>query len=378
MTEARQVQSHRSHLKITAIDIYPFDIRMHEPFRIATMTAWSSPNVLVHIGTNDDLDGWGEASPLHSITGETQAICIAAARELAPILIDKNPLEIASLVGAMNSFLPHNTTIKSAFDMALYDIASKAAGLPLYRFLGGRHRPMESDLTIGIGNPAAAGDTALAVLSKGFKIIKVKLGTTFEEDELRLSNIREAVGPDIAIRIDANQAWDGVTAIRSLKAFERFNIEFCEQPLRAHDVAGLREVGKAVSIPLMADEALFSPADALRLINEDAVHYFNIKLAKSGGIHSALKIAAVAEAGGRSCMVGCMLESRLGLAASAHFASACECVRFYDIDSCYEHAEELIEGGIQLDNGMLVLPETVGIGAAPTTELLNRLTKVPT
>jgi len=350
---------------------------MHEAFRIATMTALCSPNVLIHIRTNDDLDGWGEASPLHSITGETQSICIAAARELAPLLIDKNPLEIASLVDAMNAFLPHNTTIKSAYDMALYDIAAKAASLPLYRFVGGSDRPMVSDLTIGIGDPTHAGNAALAVLDKGFRIIKVKLGATFEQDELRLRNIREAVGPDITIRVDANQAWDRVSAVRSLKAFEQFNIEFCEQPLKASDVTGLREVGNAVSIPLMADEALFSPADAQRLIAEEAVPYFNIKLAKSGGINSALKIAAVAEAGGRRCMVGCMLESRLGLAASAHFASACECVRFYDIDSCYEHAEELIEGGIQHSQGELILPQTAGIGAVPTQDLLKRLTKVP-
>ena len=364
-----------ANLQITGIDIYPFDIRMREPFRIATMTAHSSPNVLIHIQTKEGISGWGEASPLHSIAGETQAICIAAARELVPLLLGRNPLEIASLMARMNSFLPHNTTIKSAFDMALYDIAAKAAGLPLYRFLGGSLRPMETDLTIAIGETSEAGDRARAVVAQGFQIIKVKLGTTFEEDEARLRNIREAVGPDITIRIDANQAWDRATAMRSLKAYAQYDIEFCEQPLRAYDVAGLRLVGEAVSIPLMADEALFSPADALRLVAEEAVPYFNIKLSKSGGIHNALKIAAIAEAGGRKCMVGCMLESRLGLAAAAHFACATETVRFYDLDSCTEHSEEPIEGGIRIENGLIRLPETPGIGAVPTPETLQRLRK---
>ncbi|HLK56899.1 MAG TPA: dipeptide epimerase [Chthonomonadaceae bacterium] len=365
-----------ANLKIAAIDIYPFDIRMREPFRIATMTAHSSPNVLVHIRTNDDLSGWGEASPLHSIAGETQAICLAAAREIAPILIGQNPLEIASLVAQMNAFLPHNTTIKGAFDMALYDIAAQAAGLPLYRFLGGRLRPMESDLTIAICEPQMAGRKARAITAeKGFRIIKVKLGATFEEDDARLRAIREAVGPDITLRVDANQAWDRTTAIRSLKAFTAYNIEFCEQPLCAYDVAGLRLVSEAVSIPLMADEALFSPAEALRLVTEEAAPYFNIKLSKSGGIHNALKIAAIAEASGRKCMVGCMLESRLGLAASAHFACASETVCFYDLDSCYDHAEEPIEGGIQYKDGLIQLPETPGIGAAPTPETLGHMRK---
>jgi L-alanine-DL-glutamate epimerase-like enolase superfamily enzyme len=214
------------------------------------------------------------------------------------------------------------------------------------------------------------------VVEKGFRIIKVKLGTTWEEDDARLRNIREAVGPDITLRVDANQAWDRPTAIRSLQAFEKYRIEFCEQPLRSHDVAGLRAVGDSVSIPLMADESLFSPADALRLAAAEAAPYFNIKLSKSGGIHNALKIAAIAEAGGRKCMVGCMLESRLGLAAAAHFACASESVQFYDLDSCEEHAEEWIEGGIRLENGMVRLPETPGIGAAPTSEAIRRMTPI--
>ncbi len=368
--------SESSRLTIDAIDIYPFDIRMHEPFRIATMTANSSHNVLIRIRTSGGVDGWGEASPLHSITGETQRICIAAAKEIADLILGVNPLEIASLTGLINGFLPHNTTIKSAFDMALYDIASKVAGLPLYRFLGGRLRPMETDLTIGICDPKDVGAKAKAVLSKGFRNIKVKLGTTFEEDDLRLKNIREAVGPNIALRIDANQAWDRAAAIKSLRAFEDYDIDFCEQPLRGHDVIGLREVGNSVFITLMADEALHSPTDALRLTSEDAVPYFNIKLAKSGGIYSALQIADIAEAGGRKCMVGCMLESRLGLSASAHFACACESVHFYDLDSCYEHAEDPIEGGICINEGMIALTNTPGIGAAPSADALKRMTKV--
>jgi len=361
-------------LAITAVDVYPFDIPMHEPFRIATMVTSRSPNVLIRIRTSaQELTGWGEASPLHSITGETQGICIAAAHEIAPLIVGRNPLEIALLVDLINRFLPHNSTIKGAFDMALYDIAAKHAGMPLYRFLGGRVRRMESDLTIGIGEPAVAGEKAMAVLSKGFRIIKVKLGATFEEDEARLRNIRAAIGPDITVRVDANQAWDVPTAIKSMRSFEKFDIEFCEQPLRAHDTAGLHAVSRAVSIPVMADESLFSPADALRLCAADAAPYFNIKLAKSGGIYSALQIAAIAQASGRTCMVGCMLESRLGLSASAHFAAACESVRYYDIDSCYEHSEELIEGGLTLTDGIITLPETPGIGAAPKQETIDRL-----
>jgi L-alanine-DL-glutamate epimerase-like enolase superfamily enzyme len=362
-------------MKITSIDIHPFDIKMGEPFRIATATMPCSPNVLVHIHTDEGLDGWGEASPLYSIVGETQAICIAAAKELRPLLVGKDPLEIGARVQDMDQFLPHNSTAKSAFDMALYDIAGKAAGMPLYRLLGGNRRPMETDLTIGLCHPKDAAKKAAAVLARGFKIIKVKLGTGFKEDLARLTNTREAA-PNARIRIDANQGWDRVTAVKALTAFEELDIEFCEQPLAAHDVKGLREVGGSVGIPLMADEALFTPASALHLIEEEACAYFNIKLSKAGGIHNALKTAAIAEAGGVRCMVGCMLESRLGLGAAVHFARAAQCVDFYDLDMCFEHTEELIDGGISIKNGMISISDEPGIGAAPKPEVVARLPKV--
>jgi L-alanine-DL-glutamate epimerase-like enolase superfamily enzyme len=363
-------------LRIIGVEAYAFDIRMHAPFRIATMIAHSAPNVLVCLRTDGGIVGWGEASPLHSIAGETQAICLAAAGELRPLLLERNPLEIAALVRDMDRFLPHNATIKSAFDMALHDIAAQAAGMPLYRLLGGAPRHIETDMTLGIGVPEETGARARDYVAQGYRILKVKLGTTLEEDRARLRSIRAAVGAEVRVRIDANQGWDRATALRALNEFAEFDIEYCEQPLRAHDVAGLRMLTRSATIPVMADEALFTPADALRLIQEEAAPYFNIKLSKSGGIHNALKIAAIAEAGGVRCMVGCMLESRLGLTAAAHLACASEAIGFYDLDTYLEQAEDPVAGGITVSEGVLSLPDTPGLGAAPTPEALGRMQRV--
>jgi L-alanine-DL-glutamate epimerase-like enolase superfamily enzyme len=260
--------------------------------------------------------------------------------------------------------------------MALHDIAAQAAGLPLYRFLGGKKRPMETDLTIYIGDPAAAGDRALQVLEKGFRIIKTKVGVSVREDVRRLAAIRAAVGDGPAIRIDANQGWGRMEAVECLRAMAELRIEFCEQPVRAHDVAGMRFVTDRSPIPPMADESIFSPADALRLIEAGAAPYFNIKLSKSGGIHDALSIARLAEAGGIRCMVGCMLESRLGIAAAAHFALATEAIAFYDLDSFFEHAESPVPGGVEIRDGMIDLSEEPGLGARPDPDFLKRLTRV--
>jgi L-alanine-DL-glutamate epimerase-like enolase superfamily enzyme len=363
-------------MKIASIDIYPFPIKMRAPFRIATMVADHAPNVLIAIRTDEGLIGWGEASPLHSITGETQGICIAAARELRPLLLDANPLEISALVDKMDRFLPHNATIKSAFDMALHDIAAQAAGMPLYRYLGGDIRPMETDITLGIGDPAEAGPQAAALLSEGPGILKVKLGVGFAEDVARIASIRDAIGPATRIRIDANQGYDATTAIQVLNALAAYNIEFCEQPVRGHDTAGLKAVSAASPIPVMADEALFHPSDALHIAAERAAPMFNIKLSKSGGIHNALKIAHIAEAAGIPCMVGCMLESRLGLVAAAHFACATRAVRYYDLDTCFEQAENPIDGGIQYDGGSVLIPSANGMGAKPSEETLSRLERM--
>ncbi|MEJ2637324.1 MAG: dipeptide epimerase [Calditrichia bacterium] len=366
----------RLNLKITSIRIYRLNLARKDVFTIATMSLDKVENVLIQIQTDEGIVGWGEASPFHALVGETQLIGLAAARELRDFLIGKNPLEIASLVKQMDEHLPHNPTIKSAFDMALYDIAAKAAGLPLWAFLGGTMRPLETDFTISIGHTDEAGEKAKTVCDMGFRMIKVKVGINEREDLLRLQNIRKAVGDKPLLRIDANQGWDRITAVNSLRRFEDLGVQFCEQPCRATDMPGMKYVSHNSTIPVMADESLFSPYDALTLIKEDAVTYFNIKLSKSGGILNGLKIAHIAEAGSRLCMIGCMSESRLGLTASAHLALASPAFRFYDLDSFVEHAEDPVIGGVTLKNGMVQFPDGPGLGAEPDPAFLKKLEEV--
>lgn len=365
-----------SKLIITDIKIYKFDIPLREVFQIASMSLNSANNVLIKIETNDDIIGWGEASPFHALVGETQLIDLYVAKELKNLLLGKNPLQIDSLVQLMDSYLPHNTTIKSAFDMALYDIASQIAGLPLYLFLGGENREIETDMTIGICKPDQAGDKAAKIKEMGFNIIKIKLGLDHSDDYLRLENIRKAVGDDITLRIDANQGWDRMSAKRNLDAISKFNIEFCEQPCKVNDVNGMKYISNNSNIPIMADESLFTPSNALNIINENIAPYFNIKFSKSGGIHNAVKIAHIAEAGLIPSMVGCMSESRLGLTAAAHFGLSSNAIKYFDLDSHLEHSEDPIEGGIILRGGIISLPDNPGIDAYPDKDYVKKLNEV--
>ena len=365
-----------SKLIIEDMRIFPFDVPLREVFTIASMSIAAAPNLLVELRTSQAHRGWGEASPFRAIVGETQRINLAAALDLKPRLLGRDPLAIQPLMADLDAYLPHNSTLKSAIDMALHDIAAQVAGLPLYAYLGGQRRPLETDLTMGIGDPAAAGARALGIVAEGFRIIKVKLGLDFRADLERLTQIRRAVGPDVVLRIDANQGWDRVGARRSLDAYAGLDIEFCEQPLRADDLSGMRELVQHSPIPVMADESLFSPAQALELIRQEAASYFNIKLSKSGGIHNAIMIGHVAEAGHRPCMVGCMSESRLGITAAAHFACACGAARFFDLDSCLEHAEDRILGGVTFRDGILTVPDAPGLGACPDPDFIAGLTEV--
>ena len=330
-------------------------------------------NVLIKIETNEGIEGWGEAAPFHAVVGETQSLNITAAKEIRPLLLGKNPLEIAYLIDCLDRFLPHNSTIKSAFDMALHDIASQAAGLPLYAYLGGASKAIETNMTIGICDPDEAGRKASAIKEMGFNIIKVKLGLDYEADKTRLANIRHAAGPDAILRIDANQGWDRMTAIHNLEAFKEYRIELCEQPCRAHDWQGMRFISHNTSIPIMADESVFSAEDALKMTHQDVAPYFNIKLSKSGGIHRAARICHIAQAAAIPCMMGCMAESKLGITAAAHLGVSNLAFRFYDLDSHLEHAEDAIVGGIEVNKGIIKLPDEPGIGARPNPEYLKTL-----
>lgn len=250
--------------------------------------------------------------------------------------------------------------------MALYDLAAKEAGLPLYAYLGGSNKSkLRTDMTIGIGSPEKMSTAAQQLMKEGFDTIKIKLGTTFDQDIERMEAIEAAVGDQIKLRLDANQGWDWPTALRVLGKLSRMplDIEWCEAPIPAWNIRGLAQLSKLSPIPLMADESLFDHRDAVQHVLQQACPYFNIKLAKSGGIHNARKIVAVGEGSGISLQVGCFSETRLGITALAHFVLAHPSIKAYDMDSFLMLSEDPVKGGIQYEEGgWISVPDEVGLG----------------
>lgn len=342
------------------------------PFSIATGTMDYAQNVFIRVHTDNGLYGVGECSAFPMIVGETQETCLAMAKEFAKLWKDKNPLLIEERMDELHKFTAHNFTIKSAFDMALYDIAAKSADLPLYKFMNGSKREIETDITIGIGTIDEMVAQAKEFKASGARILKVKLGKNADDDIQRVIKIREAVGPDIILRIDANQGWVFEDAIKALTGMANQNIQFCEQPMSAwYDdfLPALREISP---IKIMADESCFNHHDARKLINENACDYINIKFSKSGGITESLKIYNTSKEAQMPCMIGGMLESRIALSAKLHFAYACADIKFYDLDTCMiGHLEDPCIGGVKYDGYFLDIDDAVGIGADADEKFLR-------
>ncbi len=350
-------------MRVTQTEIFKLTIPM-EPFVIATETSYYTQNVFIRIHTDEGLIGMGECSAFPMLVGETQNTCFEIAKDFARIIKGKDPLDIEARMNDLHDYIAFNSTIKSAFDIAFHDLCAKAHNQPLYAFLGGRIKPIQTDLTIGIGKPAAMAETAVEFIGNGVKTIKIKLGKNYREDVERVRLIRQAVGPDIALRIDANQGWTYDEALYALEHIGPFHVQFCEQPMRHWNDDLLPQLRKRSPIKIMADESVFDHYDAIRLIEADACDYINIKLAKSGGILEAIKIAN--EAGKRNipCMLGGMVESRLALTAKVHLALSHDNIIFYDLDTCLlGHKLDPVTGGARYVNYFLELPEGPGIDA---------------
>jgi L-alanine-DL-glutamate epimerase-like enolase superfamily enzyme len=362
-------------LKIKDIEIYYNDIRLVEPFTVAFGTVTDANGVLIRILTDAGIIGVGESSPVQFVTGETQETNIDVARSLKKAFIGRDPLAIESSNALVGAYVHSSPSIVAAFDMALYDILGKVAGLPVFRLLGGDKATFETDKTLGIDTAEKMALGAKDTVAKGFRTIKVKIGQDPDADVARLQAIRDAIGYGPTIRIDANQGYTVPQAIHALRQMDKFKIEYCEQPVVYYDFAGLRQVRNESPIAIMADEALFGPTDAIKLIKAEACDYFNIKLMKAGGISNALKISIIAEAANIRCMLGCMMETRIGLTAAAHVHGARKNILYADLDGNLSHTIDPVVGGMTVKNGIVTIPEKPGLGADMDPAFLKTLRK---
>jgi L-Ala-D/L-Glu epimerase len=349
---------------ITTIEVFQVSLPFERPFTIALGVMKSAEHIIIRIHDSDGLVGVGEGVPARFVTGEAPETAFTAAQLYAKLLVGKNPLEIEACLSEMSVYMLKNPATFCAFDMALYDLLAKHANLPLYALFGGRKQTIISNRTIGIDTPGGMANTAKRYVDNGVQSLKLKVGSGQDKDVACVRAVREVVPSSVAIRLDANQAWDKMTALNILNAIADCNVQVCEQPLPFWDFDGLKHLCERSPVAIMADESIFDAHDAFRLAQMRAVDYFNIKLAKSGGLNGALKINAIGEAAGIPCMLGGMSESLIGVSAGAHLVCACPNITLHDLDSPFHFVENPVLGGVDFDpDGTITLSVTPGHGA---------------
>lgn len=348
--------------RIRDVELFPYTVKQKVVVKVALGSSDVAEGFLVRLRTEDGVVGYGEASPYHPVTAETKESALAMGRALADSIRGRDPFRLAHIVAEMDAFAPHNPSSKAALEMALWDVCGKIAGQPVCCLLGRYRDTFETDKTIFLDPPEAMAQAAREVVRDGFKVIKVKVGESPELDTARLRAIREAVGPDIRLRIDANQGWTPAEAVRSLRAIDKYKIEFAEQPVAYWDWTGMKFVRDNVPMPVMADESVHVSHDAIEGIRKDAMDMINIKLMKSGGILQGLRIAEVADAANLKCMVGCMSETKVGITAAAHLVCAQKSILYADLDAFLFNVEEPVIGGVEVKDGAVTMPKAPGLG----------------
>lgn len=350
-------------MKITHIKAWEVKMRLKEPYTIAYETISSADNVFLRIETDKGITGHGCAAPDLQITGETTETVLKACEEIVtPHLKGVDPLRIAFQMSKIQKPLQAQPSARALVDMALYDILGKAAGLPIYKLLGGFRTSMKTSITIGILPVKETVQKAEEFIQQGFKSLKIKGGRDVEADIERLIKVREAVGKTIEIRFDANQGYTLEDSLHFFKATRSVNMELIEQPTPRGKPDLLGRVTQSIPIPVMADESLMNLRDAFRLARRELVDMVNIKLMKCGGISEALHINAVARAANLEVMVGCMDEAALGIAAGLHFALARPNVLYADLDGHLDLIDDPSAGTVILKNGILYPKPFPGLG----------------
>jgi L-alanine-DL-glutamate epimerase-like enolase superfamily enzyme len=350
-------------MRITGIEAWSVDMDLKEPYTIAYETVSKTTNVFLCIETNTGLRGLGCAAPDEVVTRETADSVLRCLRDVVtPLFRGCDPLRRLSLITRLRTHLPDAPSARAAADMALHDLLGKAAGLPLWRVLGGYRRSIATSITIGILDSEETVRKARDFVERGFRAIKIKGGRSFQEDAEKVLRVREAVGPRIELRFDANQGYTVDQALEFVRKTLSANVAILEQPTPrdAPDLMG-RMVAET-PIPIMADESLMSLRDAFALARRDFTDMVNVKLMKVGGIDEALQINAVALSARLEVMVGCMDESALAIAAGLHYALARPNVAYADLDGHLDLAEDPAAGAVILRNGRLFPTGGNGLG----------------
>lgn len=352
-------------MKITKIESIPVSIPLVKPYVISRGSIATLDHIITRIHAQDGITGIGEAAPCHGLREETQEdMKVIIDSYLAPTILGKEAYDFESIISAMDFSVTGHTVAKSAIELALWDIMGKSLRLPTHALLGGLYRERVPVVwALGIGEAREMANEAREYVRKGFTTIKVKIGTNPERDLKNVSEVRNAVGSSIEIRVDANQGYTPDRAIKVLRKMERYELELIEQPVAKHDLVGMARVAKALDTPVAADESVFTPQDAMSVVRMEAADIINIKVMKVGGLYKSKKIAAIAEAGSIPCLIGSNIEMGVGTAAGAHLAAATANAEYpCELVGTSMTVDDVFAERYAAEGGFIDVPKSPGLG----------------
>jgi L-alanine-DL-glutamate epimerase-like enolase superfamily enzyme len=362
-------------MKIAEIEIYAIHLPLYEPFVISYATYDYMPSIIVKITTDTGIVGYGESVADEHVTGESWEGTFAILKNtLAPKLIGENPMSMERIHELMDSEIYGAPTAKAAIDIACYDAAGKALGVPVYNLLGGRyHEDFPITHVLSIATPEAMAKEAEEKVAAGYRSMKMKVGTNVADDVLRIQAVRERVGEEIAIRVDVNQGWvNSANTLQGIQKLQDCSLDWLEQPVRADDIDGMVEVKSKSSTPMMIDEGLRGVRDMREIIAKRAADKVNIKLMKCGGIYPATKLAHMAEMAGIECQIGSMVESSIGSAAGFHVAFSKKIITSVELTGPLKFSKDV--GNLHYDVPFIRLNGKPGLGIDIDEQVLQELT----
>jgi L-alanine-DL-glutamate epimerase-like enolase superfamily enzyme len=357
-------------MKISNAKYWTEQLALTRPYTIAYERIDSVENIFVRLQAEDGSIGLGVAAPDADVTGESAPDCRRALENnLAALTVGSDIRRIRKILRGLENAMPGKPAARAAIDIALHDLWARQHGMPLVDLLGQCHKSLPTSITIGIKSIADSLAEAHEYRGRGFRILKIKIGRSVEQDVACLSEIRQRMGREMILRVDANQGYTRSEFKQFLNQTESLNLEFIEQPLPAREVESMRRLPEAARKITAADESLLNANDALACLRPPRPFgIFNIKLMKCGGIAPGLQIAEIANLAGLELMWGCMDESKIGIAAALHAALASPATRYLDLDGSLDLARDLVEGGFVLIDGKLSVTDKPGLGVEMTED----------
>jgi o-succinylbenzoate synthase len=353
-------------MKITDIRFGLLRVPLKTPFKTALRTVEAVEDIVVTVHTDTGHVGYGEAPATAVITGDTHgSIVEAIGRYIAPRLVGEDIANLNRITQLIQGALERNTSAKAAVEIAVYDLFGQLYGAPLYRLLGGGDPVITTDITISVDYIDKMVADSISAVDRGFESLKIKVGKDMGVDVERVKAIYAAVEGRALLRLDANQGWTAKQAVHAIGTLEDAGVrlELVEQPVKAHDLEGMKYVTERVNTPIMADESVFGPREVIDLIRMRAADIINIKLMKTGGLSNAIRIADISALYGVECMIGCMLETSISVAAAVHLAVAkSNVITKVDLDGPSLCAFNPVDGGVQFNESEISVTDAPGLG----------------